>query len=265
MPNISPLALVDPAASLAEDVEVGPFSIVGPHVKIGRGCKLHSHVVVTGHTTLGADNILYPHCVIGCGPQDKRFKGEPTRLEIGDANQLREAVTIHVGTERGGGCTRVGSHNLLMVNSHLAHDVQCGDHCVLANNVMIAGHVVCGNHVTMMGGAGVHHFVTIGDFAFIGGASRIHHDVPPFVKIDGADQVRGLNTVGLSRSGFCEADIAALENACRRLFYRRKPFASAMAEFDTDNGINPHVKRMVEFLRRRDQGKNGRYLEGLRK
>jgi len=264
MPVISPLSLVDPHASLADDVEVGPFCVIGPNVVVGAGCKLISHVVLRGYTTLGRNNTLHSHVVLGGPPQDKKPCRDSTRLEIGNDNQIRESVTIHVGTERGGGITRVGNNNMLMVNSHLGHDVQLGDNCVLANNCMIAGHVVCGNYVNMMGGVGVHHFVSIGEYAYIGGAARLRHDVPPYVKVDGADQVRGLNEVGLRRAGFTEADITALQEVCRKLFYHRKSFAHAMAEFELGDGINPHVKRMVEFLRRRDQGVQGRYLESLR-
>lgn len=264
MPKISPHVVVDPKASLADDVEVGPFCVIGPDVTLGAGCRLLNHVTLAGRTNIGRDNIFHPNAVIGGAPQDKKYRGAPTRLEIGSGNIIREAVTIHTGTEKGGGITRLGDNNLLMINAHIGHDAQFGSHCIISNNVMIAGHVVCGDHVAMMGGVGVHHYVTIGDFAYLGGAARIHHDVPPFVKVDGADQTRGLNAVGLRRAGFNESDIEALEAACRALFYREKPFAVAMAEFDTMNGLNPHVKRMVEFLRRRDQGKHGRYLESLR-
>jgi UDP-N-acetylglucosamine acyltransferase len=152
-----------------------------------------------------------------------------------------------------------------MANSHIGHDAQFGDECVLANNVMIAGHVHCASHVNMMGGAGVTHFVSIGEYAYIGGAARIHHDVPPYVKVDGADKVRGLNRVGLERAHFSPEEIEQLEQACRRLFYRRKPLARAMAEFDTLNGLNPRVRFLVEFLQRRGRSVHGRYLESLRR
>ncbi|MGA3067188.1 MAG: acyl-ACP--UDP-N-acetylglucosamine O-acyltransferase [Tepidisphaeraceae bacterium] len=264
MANISPHSCVDPKAELAADVEVGPFCQIGPEVVLGRGCRLLGHVVITGRTKVGAGNVFHPNSALGGPPQDKKYAGEATGLEIGDGNDFREGVTVHVGTATGSGCTRIGDDNLLMANCHLGHDVQMGSHCVVANNVMIAGHVACGNYVHLMGGAGVHHFVTIGSYAFIGGAARIHHDVPPFVKVDGADKVRGLNSVGLQRAGFSQKDIDELEEACRRLFYRRKPFAEAMGEFDTLNGINPHIKELVDFLRRRDQGKHGRYLERFR-
>jgi UDP-N-acetylglucosamine acyltransferase len=262
--KISPHAIVDPLAQLAPDVEVGPFCFIGPDVSIGAGTRLISGVTIMGQTRIGRRNTIYPSCVLGGSPQDRKYSGAKTRLEIGDDNLLREAVTIHVGTEKGGGITRVGNGNMLMVNVHLGHDVQMGSNCTVANNAMIAGHVIVGDGVNMAGGVGIHHFVTIGEYAFLGGYARIHHDVPPFLKIDGADEVRGLNKVGLSRAGFTEEDIDALEEACRRLFYKDKPFAQALAEFDTLNGLNCHVKRMVEFLRQRDLGRYGRYQESRR-
>jgi UDP-N-acetylglucosamine acyltransferase len=265
MAKISPLACVDPKAHLADDVEVGPFCVVGPDVALGSGNKLLSHVVISGHTKIGERNVFHPNCVIGGNPQDLKYRGAPTLLEIGNENQIREAVTIHIGTEKGGGITRVGNNNLLMINTHIGHDVQIGSRCVLANNIMLAGHVVIGDNVAMMGGVGVHHFVTISDYVFVAGYARLTHDVPPFVKVADNDKIRGLNVVGLRRAGFAESDIEAIEDATRRLFYdREKPFATTIAEFDTLNGINPHVKRMIEFLRRRNEGKNGRYLEKLR-
>ncbi len=264
MPKISPHAVVDPHASIAEDVEVGPFCVIGPDVKIDSGCRLLNSVTILGHTTIGKDNILFPNAVLGAAPQDKKYRGAPTRLVVGNGNVFREAVTLHVGTEKGLGVTRIGDNNLLMVNAHVGHDGTIGSNCVFANNVMIAGHVVCGNNVSMMGGAGINHFVTIGEHAYIAAYSRVHHDVPPFCKVDGADLVRGLNRVGLARAGFNEEDIAALDIAFRNLFGRKKVFSAAMAEYDTMNGLNEHVKNMVQFLRRRDQGKHGRFLESLR-
>jgi UDP-N-acetylglucosamine acyltransferase len=264
MSKISSMAVVDPKACLADDVEVGPFCVIGPDVVIGAGCRLMNHVTVMGNTTLGRGNVIFPNVVLGAWPQDRRYKGELTRLEIGDNNLFREAVTIHIGTPKGGGITRVGNNNMLMINTHLGHDVQMGHNCILSNNVMIAGHVIIGDNVNMAGGVGIHHFVTVGEFAFLGGYSRIHHDAPPFCRIDGADLVRGLNSVGLKRNGFSETDIDALSDACRKLFYRDKPFSVAMAEFNSQNGLNPHVRRLIDFLRRRDTGRHGRHLEGAR-
>lgn len=263
MPKISPQSVIDPKAELAEDVEVGPFCVIGPNVKLGPGCKLHSHVVITGHTTVGRNNIFYPNAVIGCPPQDRKFKGAPTRVEIGEDNLFREAVTIHLGTEKGGGVTRVGNGNFLMVNTHLGHDVQVGNGCLFANNCMLGGHVVVGNYVSMMGGVAIHHLVTVGELTYIGGYSRIHHDVPPYCKVDGSDNVRMLNSKGLRINGFAEADVEALEAVHRQLFHRDKPLAVAMAQFDLTNGINPYVKKLIEFLERRAQARHGRYMESV--
>ena len=265
MPKISPLASVDPKARLADDVEVGPFCVVGPDVVLSEGTRLLSNAVVIGHTTLGKGNIVHPGVVLGSVPQDLKFKGEPTKLVVGDNNHFREHATVHIGTEKGGGLTSIGSNNLFMVNCHIGHDDQIGSRCILANNVMLAGHVVMGNNVILNGAVGVNAFVTIGDFAYIAGQARIHHDVPPFVKVSDDDRIRALNITGLKRAGFAEADIEALDEAARMIFFsRRMSFAQAVAQYDTMNGINAHVKSMIEFLRRRDAGRHGRYLESKR-
>jgi UDP-N-acetylglucosamine acyltransferase len=264
MPKLSPHAVIDRNAQIAEDVEIGPFCVIGPEVKIDSGCRLLNNVTILGRTTIGKDNVFFPNSVIGAAPQDKKFKGGTTELTIGNANVFREAATVHVGTEKGGGITRVGDNGLYMVNSHIGHDAQVGNGVVISNNVMLAGHVLCENNVAIMGGVGVHHFVTLGESSYIGAYSRIHYDVPPFCKIDGADMIRGLNKVGLRRSGYADSDIQALELAYRKLFNRKRPMSVAMAEFDTQNGLNPYVKQMVEFLQRRSMGRHGRYLETVR-
>jgi UDP-N-acetylglucosamine acyltransferase len=263
MPTISPHSVVDPAAELAADVVVGPFCDVGPNVKLGAGCKLISHVVIAGHTTAGADNVFYPNSVIGGPPQDRSFKGSATRLEIGDNNLFREAVTVHIGTEKGGGVTRIGNNNFLMVGAHFGHDVQVGDNCLFANNCLLGGHVIVGNNVNMMGTVAVHQFVTVGELCYIGGGAKIHYDAPPYCKIDGSDSIRLVNSKGLRMNGFCEADVEALETAHRQLFHRNKPMAIAMAQFDLNNGINPHVRKLIEFLDRRAHARHGRHQESL--
>ena len=266
-PKISPQAVVHPKAEIAEDVEIGPFCVIGPEVKIGKGCRLLNSVTVVGQTTIGENNIFFPNSVLGTAPQDKKYKGAPTRLEIGSRNAFREAVTVHVGTEKGGGVTTIGDDNLFMVNSHIAHDVRIGSHCVIANNVMIAGHVVVRDFVAMMGLVGIHHFVTIGEYAYLAAAARIHHDVPPFVKVDGADKIRGLNKTGdAAGRDFRRRTSRAIEQAYRQLFLRRRQqsLSAVLDEFDTLNGMNPHVKSMIELLRLRNQGSKGRYLESLR-
>ena len=265
MPKVHPSAVIDPSANIADDVEIGPFCVIGPDVTLAGGCRLLNSVTVIGKTTIGRDNVFFPNCVIGTYPQDKKFKGAATELHIGAGNVFREAVTVHIGTEKGGGITRVGNNNMFMINTHLGHDAQIGSNCVLANNVMIAGHCVVGDHVNMMGLAGLHHFVTIGRFAYLGGACRIHHDVPPFVKVDGADEIRGLNKVGLARAGTSAEEIRALDSAYRRLFSKKRPLSVAMKEFEALAGEStPHVREILDFLRRRNEGKHGRYLEGKR-
>jgi UDP-N-acetylglucosamine acyltransferase len=264
MPKRSPHAVIDRNAEIADDVEIGPFCVIGPDVKIDSGCRLLNSVTVLGKTTIGKDNVFFPNAVIGAAPQDKKFKGETTELTIGAANVFREAVTLHLGTDNGGGITRIGDNGLYMVNCHVGHDAQIGNNVVVANNVMLAGHVIVHNSVAIMGGVGVHHFVTIGEYAYIGGFSRIHHDVPPFCKVDGADQVRGINAIGLRRAGVTDEEIEAIDAAIRELFSRKKPLALAMAEFNIQNGLHPSVKRLLEFLNLRSEGKHGRHLEGLR-
>lgn len=266
-PRIHPLAVVDPKAQIGEDCEIGPFCIVGPHVVMGPGNKLDSHVVITGHTTIGCDNHFFPNSVIGAIPQDKKYRGEDSQLTIGDRNSIREAVSIHLGTAGGGNFTRVGSDNLLMVNCHLGHDVIVGSHCILGNNVMLAGHSVVQDRVVMSGGSGSNSFVTIGQFAYVAALARIHHDVPPFMKVSDDDKVRDVNAEGLRRAGIPADDIDHIEKAARQLFFARKnkkPWATVMTAFEADPTTNPRVREMVAFLRRRDTGKSGRYLESLR-
>ncbi len=265
-PRISPLALVDPKAQIGEECEIGPFCIVGPDVTLGNGCRLLSHVVITGWTVVGCDNTFHPYSVIGGPPQDKKFRGERTQLVIGDRNEFRESVTVNLGTALGGNITRLGDDNLLMVNCHVGHDCQIGSRCILSNNVMLAGHMSIGNNVVMSGGAAAHHYVTIGDYAFIAGMARIHHDVPPFMKVQDKDRIRAINAEGMRRAGFTEADIEAVEDAGRALFFNReKPtFAAAFADFESAQGLHPQVQLLVDFLRRRNVGKHGRYLESLR-
>lgn len=266
-PRIHPSAVIDRRADLAADVAVGPWCVVGPHVTIGPGTKLHNNVTIMGRTTIGSDNEVYPNAVLGAAPQDKKFKGEPTRLTIGDGNVIREAVTLHLGTELGGGVTRVGDRNLLMVNVHLGHDVELGSDCIFANNVMLAGHCHVGNRVSIMGAGALHHFVTVGDLVYIGAYSRVRHDVPPYFKVDGDDEIRGLNVIGLRRAGFADEEIAALERAGRRLFYakNRQPMSVTIAELMAEPNMHPRVQQVIDALRRRNLGAKGRYLESLRR
>jgi UDP-N-acetylglucosamine acyltransferase len=262
------MSVVDPAAQLADDVEVGPFCVVGPHVRIGARTRLLSHVSVLNHTTLGTDNEVHPGTVLGGKPQDLKWKGEPTQVDIGDHNVIREHVTINLGTIQdkfSGGVTRVGSHNLLMANVHLGHDCQVGDHCILANNCMLAGHVQIKDRVTLLGGVGIHHFVIVGAFAYVTGAARLQHDIPPFVKVQIDGRFVALNKVGLRRAGYDNTAITELEGAIRALVKRRgKPLAERIRDLHLNGECHSDVRELVSFIERRSSVKNGRWMESLR-
>jgi UDP-N-acetylglucosamine acyltransferase len=255
-------AQVDPGATLADGVEVGPFCYVAGDVGIGEGTRLIAHVTVLGPTRIGARNILYPGCVIGAEPQDNSHRGEPTSLEIGDGNRIRECVTINRGTTKGGGRTVVGSDNLIMACSHVAHDCVLGSRIIMANNVLLAGHVHIGDGVVLNGAAAAHHFVSIGRLAYVGGLSRVVHDVPPFVKTEGSpSRARALNAVGLKRNGFSEDVIETLEASFRSLFRSGRPLLTALREV---NESNAEVSELIAFLRSSSTSPTGRYLEKFR-
>jgi len=219
MPRVHPTSIIDPSARLAESVLVGPYCIVGPEVLIGEGCVLQSHVVVAARTRMGQGNRLHSFSVVGDDPQDLKFRGEPTTLDIGDHNTIREHVTIHRGTGNGGGVTRIGNHNLLMVGSHVAHDCLLGSHIILANECMLAGHVVIEDGAIVSGGVGIHHYATVGTCSFIGGLARISKDVPPYMVVEGNPaEVRKPNNVGMERRGYSEQDVEAIREAFKRLF-----------------------------------------------
>ena len=264
MPKISSFSEISPNAELADDVEIGPFCVVGPDVRLQPGNRLISHVYLGGHATIGSGNVFYPHCVVGIDPQDKKFHGEVTYLEIGDHNQIREGVSIHPGTGVGGGNTRIGSRNLIMGNCHVAHDVQMGSDCILANAVNLAGHCVLGDRVWLNGMIGVHPFVTFGDLCYVAGLGRITKDIPPYVKVDQHGRERALNTEGLRRASFAPADVKALSSAFRKLYRREEPLSVTLTEFTSGMDLNPHVRKLIDFLERRTHGVSGRYVESLR-
>lgn len=223
MRQIHPTAIVDATAEIDENVEIGPYCVVGPHVEIGAGTRLHNHVTIVGPTTVGRDNEIYPFSVIGADPQDLKYRGEAAALIVGDRNVIREQVTIHRGTRNGGGVTRVGHDNLIMVAAHIAHDCAVGSNCVIANQVMVGGHAVIEDGVNIGGGAGIHHFTTVGTLSFVSGLCRVKKDVPPYMKVEGDPvMVRGVNTIALTRRQFAAEEIAALKDAYKRLFHRTR-------------------------------------------
>lgn len=228
--TIHPTALVDPHARLAADVEIGAYTVVGPHVELGAGCVVGHHVVLSGHTRLGRNNRIFPFACIGEAPQDKKYKGEPTRLEIGDENTIREYSTINVGTAQGLGITRVADHNWIMAYSHIAHDCEIGSNVILANACQLAGHISIGDHVILGGGTLVHQFCRIGAHAFTAGGSVVLRDVPPYVMAGGnSAQPHGINSEGLKRRGFTPADIETIRRAYKLLYRSKLGFEEAKA------------------------------------
>ena len=262
---IHPSAVVDPASQLGVDVVVGPYCSIGPRVRIGDRTRLGPHVVIDGVTRLGEENEIVGQSSLGTPPQDISYGGEPTLLEIGDRNQVREFVTINTGTIKGGALTRIGSGGLLMAYSHVAHDCDLDDDIILSNNVMLAGHVRVEKGAIISGGCGTHHFVTIGAYAYIGGMSRIEHDVPPFMIVEGQrGRARKVNVVGLQRAGFVDEDIESLRVAFRKLYRASRPQAQVIEELKRDGTTPGIVHRLIESLERTEGGRKGRYLEGKR-
>lgn len=218
-PVIHPSAIIDSAAEIGEGVSVGPFSVIGPNVKIGDNCELMSHTVVTGNTTMGSGNRVFPFTSIGQIPQDLKFHGEPSEVIIGDNNQIRENVTINAGTEGGGMVTRIGSNNLLMAYTHVAHDCILGNGIVLANCATLAGHVEVDDQAIIGGLSAIQQFVRIGKLAMIGGMSGVTKDVAPYCLLAGGYRagLSGLNLIGLKRKGFDATQISRLKEIYRIL------------------------------------------------
>jgi UDP-N-acetylglucosamine acyltransferase len=248
--DIHPTAIVDRRSELAADVVVGPYAIVEAGVVLGPGCVLHAHAVVRGTTLLGARNVVHPFALVGGEPQAKHHTEGPARLEVGEDNVFREHVTAHGGTE--GRATRIGSKNLFMVGSHVAHDGVVGSSCVLANGVQLAGHAVIEDWVTFGGLSGVTQRVRVGESAFVAATSACERDVPPFVVVQGdRARVRGLNYVGLRRRGVPEESILALEKAVRKLWLSRLTRREAIEALDpVARGGEPYVARLLSSLRK---------------
>ena len=219
MARAHPTAILDPRAELAADVTVGPYAVIGPDVTIDTGCRVGAHTVIEGPTQIGPHNDIRSHAVIGGAPQDKKYRGEPTRLEIGSGNTIHEFVTINRGTVQDEGLTRVGNDNWIMATVHIAHDCRVGDHVILANTTNLAGHVQVGDWAILGGYTGVHQFCKIGAHAMTGVGSVVLHDIPPFVMASGnTAQAHGLNTEGLRRRGFASETLTELRRAYKTLY-----------------------------------------------
>lgn len=267
--HISPLACVDRRATLGSDVEIGPFCVVGPQAVIGDRTVLDSHVTITGRTTIGSDNRFWPNCVIGAEPQDKSYHTGDTSVEIGSHNQFREGVTVNRGADKEDGCTRIDDANLLMSNSHVAHNCHIFNNTILVNGVLLGGHVHLHDGAIVSGNTVVHHFSTIGALAFISGGCRVPHDVPPFMMWAGSDdpKVRTINHVGLQRSGMSADAIRRVRSAYRLLYREHKSLDEVREHFLAECGpqLPEEMQTLIGFLQRQRAGRMGRAREAVRK
>jgi len=255
MPDVHASAVVDPRARLGEGVVIGPFAVVGPDVQLAEGVELGAQVHVTGHTKIGARTRIFPFAVVGEQPMDKKFAGEVSYLEIGRENVIREHATIHVGTEKGGGVTRVGDDNLIMNGAHVAHDVQVGSHTILASFVGYAGHVQIGDFSVLGAYTGVHQFARIGESVMTAANTMLAQDAPPFALLAG-DRARlaGVNAVGLKRRGFTPDTRRAIKHAYHVIFSSKLSIAEGVRRLAAEGDPVPEVARLVCFLETSERG-----------
>jgi UDP-N-acetylglucosamine acyltransferase len=244
-------AVISPQAQLASDVEVGPFTVIGPHVEIGAGTWIGPHAVINGPTRIGRDNKIFQFASLGDAPQDKKYKGEPTRLEIGDRNVFRESCTVNRGTTHDQGVTRIGSDNLFMAYSHVAHDCQVGDKVVLSNVATLGGHVEIGDWVIMGGLSAVHQFTKVGAHCFIANNAAVTRDVPPYVMAVGQPaEPHSVNSEGLKRRGFTPEQILNIRRAYRLLYRSGLKLKEAMDQLEKTAETQAEIKPFVDFIKR---------------
>jgi len=249
MRQIHPTALVDPAAQISADVEIGAFTIIGPKVKIGSGCWIGPHVVITGRTTIGRSNRIFQFASIGEEPQDKKYAGEDTELIIGDNNTIRESCTFSRGTVQGGGKTIIGNNNWIMACVHIAHDCRLGDNIVMANNASLAGHVTIGDWAVLSGYSLIHQFCSVGEHSFTSFASHVNQSIPPYVTVSGEKaKARGVNAEGLKRRGFTSEQIQRIKRAYKLLYRSGITLEQAAEELSTMASTSSEIKPLVEFL-----------------
>lgn len=249
MSNIHPTAIIDQGAEIADGVTIGPYSVIGDGVRIGSGTEIASHVVIKGPTVIGEKNRIFQFSSIGDEPQDKKYAGEDTRLEIGDGNTIREYCTINRGTSQDDGVTRLGNDNWIMAYVHIAHDCTVGNDVILANNATLAGHVHVGNHVIFGGFVGAHQFCSVGDHAFLGMYSGINRDVPPYITISGnPGEPKGINLEGLKRRGFDKEQLRNIRNAYRVLYRSGMRLQEATDEIARLAETQPELKIFLDFL-----------------
>jgi UDP-N-acetylglucosamine acyltransferase len=252
---IHPTAVIAPDAVLADGVEVGPYSVIGPGVEIGRGTRVGPHVVIEGPTRIGAGNRIFQFASVGADPQDKKYRGEVSRLEIGDRNVIRECVTLHRGTAQDKSVTRIGDDNLFMAYAHVAHDCVIGNQCILANNATLGGHVRLDDWVIMGGLSAIHQFGRVGAHAFIANNAAVTRDVPPFVMAVGQPaDAHSINAEGLKRRGFTPEQIRNIRAAFRVLYRSGLKLAEATAQLEALAKDQPELLPLVEFLPQASRG-----------
>jgi UDP-N-acetylglucosamine acyltransferase len=263
--KIHSTAVIAPGAELGTDVEIGPYTVVGAQVRIGDRTRIGPQVMLDGVTEIGEENFIVGQASLGTPPQDFSYRGEDTRLYVGDRNTIREFVTINRGTIKGGGVTRIGSDNLLMACCHVAHDCELEDRVILGNGVLLAGHTLVEHHANLSGMAGAVAFITVGAHAYVGGMTRMSKDVPPYMIVDGHDsRVRGVNTIGLKRAGFTAEEIEELRGAHRKLWRSGGARGAALQELREEPDLGRHVRYLIESIDRTDLGLKGRYRESRR-
>ncbi len=255
MTAIHPTAIVHPNAKLAQNVQVGAYSVIGEHVEIGEGTEIGPHVVIEGHTRIGKNNRIFQFNSLGSIPQDKKYKGEPTRLEIGDNNLIRECCTFNTGTVQDIGYTRIGNNNWIMSYVHIAHDTIVGNDTVLANSVQLAGHVHIDDFAILGGFSGVHQYCKVGAHVMVGAGCLLFQDLPPYVMVGGNPATpHGINSEGLKRRGFTSEQIMAIKRGYRTLYRSGLSMEQAMAELEAQSAEHPELKRYTEFLARSQRG-----------
>lgn len=252
---IHPTAIVSEKAEIADGVAIGPYCIIGDHVTIGAGTRINAHVMIDPYVEIGADCTIYQYAAIGAPPQSLKFKGETSWVKIGNGCIIREFVTIHRGTEFGGGLTRIGDNCFLMAYTHIAHDCLVGSQVVMANNATLAGHITIGDHATIGGLVAVHQFVRVGEFAFVGGKSAVVKDIPPYVIAAGDRAVlHGLNQVGLKRHGFSNATVSQLKKTYRLIFRFGLTLNEAIERVKAEVEPIPEVERFISFIKASQRG-----------
>lgn len=252
---IHPTAIIAPGAQIDASVEIGPYAVIGEHVSIGAGTRVGPHTVIEGHTTIGRQNQIFQFASLGAAPQDKKYAGEPTRLEIGDNNTIREFCTFNVGTVQDGGLTRLGNDNWVMAYVHIAHDCLVGDHCILANNATLAGHISIGDHVFLGGLTAVHQFCTIGAHAMTAGGSIVVQDIPPYVTAAGNHaRPAGINSEGLRRRGFDAEQISRIKRAYKQIYRQGLSLEDAKAAITEAAADAPELALFVDFFARAKRG-----------